>query len=627
MTVYSNVVKPFADRLIALVALIVLSPILVVTTVALAVQNQGKPFFAHSRAGKDGRLFQVIKFRTMTDARHPNGLLLADKDRLTPLGRMVRKLSIDELPQLLNILRGEMSLIGPRPLVPEYLPYYSSLHARRHEVKPGVTGLAQVSGRNRVPFSTRFNLDVEYVDNISLRLDFSIIFQTVLAVFRSSDITMGNDLRVIDDVGVTQGLPAHYFHHTPESSHPRRLWILNHYASAPAGSGNSGRHYSLGRCLVDHGWKTTIIAASTQHPSGRQIFPGFKLARRDEENGVDRLWVWSNSYRSGIARLVGMVTFTLGVLMPRSTRGIEPPDVVIGSTVHLLGAWAGSRLARRHRVPFIYEVRDIWPETLVDLGAIRDNGILARAIKSLSLSLARRASLVLSPLPGVGRYLSENAIETPFIWIANGTDRSLVVESSTAGPAENDSFTFMYLGAHGRANAIDTLLAAFDRACELLPSSELRFRLVGSGPLRESLIETAQNLRHSRNVQFEERIPRSEVIGRARESNCLVANLRDRPIYKYGISLNKVYDYMLAARPIIIGSSAFNDPVGDAGAGFTVPADDVEALAAAMVTVVGLSNEDRDEMGNRARRHVLAEYSYDALASKLSVSLDQLVAS
>lgn len=627
MKTYSAVVKPFADVLIALIALIALSPLLILVTMALAIQNKGNPFFAHPRAGKDAKLFRVIKFRTMTNARDREGRLLADRDRLTALGKTVRKLSIDELPQLLNILRGEMSLVGPRPLVPEYLPYYSAHHARRHDVKPGVTGLAQVSGRNRVPFSRRFDLDVEYVDNVSARLDLTILWRTVLAVFRPSDITMGNDLKAIDDVGVTRGLPDHYFHRTPEPTRTPRVWVVNHYASAKSESGNSGRHYSLARCLLSSGWKTTVIAATTQHPSGRQLFPGFALTRRADDNGVDRLWVWSNSYRSGVTRLVGMVVFTLGVLFRPNTRGLERPDVVIGSTVHLLGAWAGARLAKRYRVPFVYEVRDIWPETLVDLGALRENGMLARAIKSFSLSLAKRASLVLSPLPGLGRYLSENGVSTPFVWIANGTDPSLAAEGVSAEPRDDSGFTFMYLGAHGRANALDTLLAAFDRACELMPSTDLRFRLVGAGPLRDSLIEAAQKLPYGEKIRFEERIPRSEVIDRARQSDCLVVNLRDRPIYKYGISLNKLFDYMLAGRPIIIGSSAFNDPVKDAGAGITVPADDVEALAEAMVHVVRLNNKDRDEMGSRAREHVLTEYSYQVLASKLSASLDRLITS
>lgn len=626
MNFYPRFVKPAVDRFFGMLGLMALSPLFVLVTLVLAVQNRGNPFFAHLRAGKDGALFNVYKFRTMTDARHPDGRLLADRDRLTPFGRIVRKLSIDELPQLLNVIRGEMSLIGPRPLVPEYLPHYSAHHARRHEVMPGITGLAQVAGRNRLPFSKRFDLDVEYVDRISLHLDLVILWRTLAALFRSADVTMGNDLRQIDDIGVTKNLADHYFNDGGQGPRLRRVWIINHYAAALSSSGNSGRHHALGRCLLDHKWETTIISASTEHPSGAQLFAGRTLVRKAHDAGVERVWVWSNSYRSGATRLLGMVVFAANVLRPRTTRGLDKPDVVVGSTVHPLAAWAGARLARRHRVPFIYEIRDVWPETLVDLGALRASSPAARAMKRLSLSLARRASTVISPLPGVGQYLVENGVETPFVWVPNGTDPSL------AGPEtrlsrQAGAFTFMYLGAHGRANALDTLLHAFARACQMLPERDLRFRLVGSGPLRDSLKAIAQGLPHGDKILFETRIPRSEVIRHARQADCLVANMRDRPIYKYGVSFNKLYDYMLAERPIVMGSSALNDLVAEAGAGTSVPADDIEGLAVAMCEMVELPEEKRQEMGRRGRSHVLAEYSYGNIASKFAAALDEAVTS
>lgn len=212
MYFYRNAIKPALDRVMAMILIVVLSPLILCIAALLSIQNKGTPFFAHERVGKDERIFRVFKFKTMRDSQDRDGNLLPDKERLTPLGALVRKTSLDELPQLFNIIRGEMSLVGPRPLVPEYLPYYSAYHSRRHEVTPGVTGLAQICGRNRLPFSKRFNADVEYVDNISLLLDAKILVMTIVAIFRSDDITLGNDLRQIDDVGVTRALPKHYFH-------------------------------------------------------------------------------------------------------------------------------------------------------------------------------------------------------------------------------------------------------------------------------------------------------------------------------------------------------------------------------------------------------------------------------
>jgi len=208
---YRLFIKPVADRLLALLLLIVAAPVFIVVAAVLAAQNHGQVFFSQPRVGKDEKIFSIIKFKTMSDRRHPDGELFSDKDRLTRVGAIVRKLSLDELPQLFNVLMGQMSFVGPRPLLVEYLPHYSPKHRRRHEVSPGITGLAQVKGRNTMPFSQRFDADVEYVDNLSFLRDISIIGQTFITAFRAKNITLGADLRAIDDVGVTRDLPAHYF--------------------------------------------------------------------------------------------------------------------------------------------------------------------------------------------------------------------------------------------------------------------------------------------------------------------------------------------------------------------------------------------------------------------------------
>lgn len=405
----------------------------------------------------------------------------------------------------------------------------------------------------------------------------------------------------------------------------RQVWVVNHYASAPHKAGGGGRHYYLGQWLETLGWSTTLIGSTTMHPAGAQAFEDFKLVRRRMDAGVECLWVWSNSYRSGgFARAVGMGIFTLGVLIPQNTRLATHPDIIIGSTVHLLAAWAGQHLAKRHKVPFVYEVRDLWPETLVDLGALKPDSILTRAIKRLSLSLAKNASLVISPLPGVGNYLHEENIDTPFLWLANGTDETLVSPELSDTSTTPSSFTFMYLGSHGRANALNALLKAFSLACEEDPSADLNFRLVGSGPEKSSLISLAKTLAHGDRIRFEDHIPRVEVNARAREADCLVVNLLDRPIYRYGISLNKIFDYLLSSRPIIIGSNALNDPVSEAGAGLSVPADDIEALAQAMLEAYRMEPKERTEMGRRGKEHVLENYSYKAIAERLATKLDSL---
>ncbi len=186
---YKNFIKRLLDFLIVLSVLLVIWPILLVITIWLHFANKGAgAFFTQERPGKGGKIFKVIKFKTMTDERDANGNLLPDEVRLTKVGKFVRSTSIDELPQLINVLKGDMSIIGPRPLLPQYLPLYSPEQARRHEVRPGITGWAQCHGRNAITWTEKFKLDVWYVDNISFWTDVKVVFITAKKVLFREDI-------------------------------------------------------------------------------------------------------------------------------------------------------------------------------------------------------------------------------------------------------------------------------------------------------------------------------------------------------------------------------------------------------------------------------------------------------
>ena len=189
---YKHFFKKLLDFFIAFTALLVLSPLLIPITVLLALANKGKPFFFQKRPGKNGRIFSIIKFKTMTDEKDENGDLLPDEKRLTAVGKFVRKTSIDEIPQLINVLKGNMSLIGPRPLLPQYLPLYSERQRKRHNVKPGITGWAQVNGRNAISWTKKFEYDVWYVENLSFGLDVKIIIKTIKKVVISEGINTAN---------------------------------------------------------------------------------------------------------------------------------------------------------------------------------------------------------------------------------------------------------------------------------------------------------------------------------------------------------------------------------------------------------------------------------------------------
>jgi undecaprenyl phosphate N,N'-diacetylbacillosamine 1-phosphate transferase len=187
-SLYRNYIKPAIDFIAALVILVIASPFLLISILLLYVANHGKVWFLQQRPGKNEKTFRVIKFKTMTDARNDKGELLADAQRLTLIGKFIRKTSIDELPQLFNVLKGDMSIVGPRPLLMEYLPLYNERQHRRHEVKPGITGWAQVNGRNNLPWKKRLEFDVWYVEHQSFLLDLRIVLTTAVKVLRSADI-------------------------------------------------------------------------------------------------------------------------------------------------------------------------------------------------------------------------------------------------------------------------------------------------------------------------------------------------------------------------------------------------------------------------------------------------------
>lgn len=198
---YCKLIKRFMDFLIAALSIIIFSPLLIILAVLVRVKLGGPVIFKQERPGLNGKVFKLYKFRTMTDAKDENGNLLDDEYRLTSFGKKLRSTSLDELPELYNILKGDMSIVGPRPLLVKYLPLYNDEQKRRHDVRPGLTGLAQVSGRNAITWTEKFNRDIEYVDNVSLGLDISIFFKTIYCVLKKEGINSDSAATMEDFTG------------------------------------------------------------------------------------------------------------------------------------------------------------------------------------------------------------------------------------------------------------------------------------------------------------------------------------------------------------------------------------------------------------------------------------------
>lgn len=193
---YLYFIKPICDFLVSFIAILLLFPIFIILIIILFIANNGKVFFVQKRPGKDGKVFRIIKFRTMNNKKNKEGILLPDAKRLTAIGKFIRKTSLDEIPQLLNVVKLDMSIVGPRPLLTSYYHLYNSHQIRRHEVKPGITGLAQVSGRNAISWEEKFDYDVWYVDHVSLFLDLKIIFMTIIKVIKFDGINAKNSATI-----------------------------------------------------------------------------------------------------------------------------------------------------------------------------------------------------------------------------------------------------------------------------------------------------------------------------------------------------------------------------------------------------------------------------------------------
>jgi len=201
---YTKIIKPTLDILCAGIAFILLSPIFITVCILLYRSNEGKPFFYQPRPGLNGKVFNIIKFKSMNDKKDANGKLLPDHMRITKLGAFVRRSSLDEIPQLLNVIKGQMSIVGPRPLRVAYLPLYNEEQQKRHDVRPGITGWAQINGRNTISWEEKFKYDVWYVNHISFLLDLQILFKTVIKVFKSEGISASEEVTMEEFKGTSK---------------------------------------------------------------------------------------------------------------------------------------------------------------------------------------------------------------------------------------------------------------------------------------------------------------------------------------------------------------------------------------------------------------------------------------
>lgn len=401
------------------------------------------------------------------------------------------------------------------------------------------------------------------------------------------------------------------------------VWILNHYAQEPGRPGGT-RHYALAKHLRALGWNACIIAASVELNTGRQRLARGEKRRLESREGVHFLWLKVPVHTgNGPGRMVNMLAYALRAWMPWNLQQLPRPRVIIGSSVHPFAAWAGARLARRHGVPFVFEVRDLWPQTLIDLGRLRDGSLVARALRLLERHLYRCADRILILMPGATEYIEPLGIpRSRIVWLPNGVDISEFPYHPPPG-RRDEAFTLMYFGAHGTANGLENLIRAMAVLKDRRASPAPVLRLIGDGPMKPSLRRLAADL-HLDNVRFEDAVPKAGIPAVAAQADAFVFNLVASPVFRYGISSNKLFDFMAAGRPVIFSCQSVNNPVAEADAGITVPPDRPERLADAIATIAALSPAERERMGLNARRYVERNHDYRSLAARLAGVLNEL---
>jgi glycosyltransferase involved in cell wall biosynthesis len=400
------------------------------------------------------------------------------------------------------------------------------------------------------------------------------------------------------------------------------VWIFNHYALPPdAGAGT--RHYDLATRAAERGIRTTIFAASFDHFSRRDRLGGIELLRRERHGSVRFVWLRSIPYRgNGTARLAGMLAYgALAVVAAQAEKG--PPDVVIGSSVHPIAALAGYVVARLRRARFMYEIRDLWPQTLVDMGALQAESPVARSLWWLEGFLVRRSEAVICLLPGIGGYLKERGLPSDrVVYLPNA-----VAALATAGSLprrmqrrlarwrDDGSFIAIYAGAHGRANALGTLI---DAATLLQASgSRVRIALVGDGPDKAALEAVAAG-RGLDNIAFFDPVAKRSVQTLLSLGDAALFHLADLDVLRYGISSNKLFDYLLSGLPIVFACRTSNDPVAEAHAGLSIPPEDPEALASTLERMAGMETSELRQMGENGRRYVLLHHSMETVGDRFA---------
>jgi glycosyltransferase involved in cell wall biosynthesis len=401
-----------------------------------------------------------------------------------------------------------------------------------------------------------------------------------------------------------------------------RIWIVNHYADPP--DGMATRTIDLARRFVEERHPTTIFSSNFNHYRFAPIerLGLFRLWRTVDVDGVRIVWIKTSPYRlNDWRRVVNMASFSALVLLAGLTQRPRP-DVVIGVSVHPVAALAAYYLARLKRARFFFEVTDMWPQTLIDLGRLKPNSLRARWLRSLEHFLFRKAERIVMLLPHTGPYMESIGIPLDkVVWIPNGVELSRYKDLLPYEGAVRPPFRIVFMGGFVESNAIDNILEAA-RVLHERGRKDIEFMLVGRGTDRDLVIRKAQELGLD-NVRFPDPVPKSKIGTVMSQADAFIYALHDLPLYRYGVSLNKLTDYLAGGRPIIFSGRSAYDPVAEIGAGYSLPPDDPVAVADAIEKLFSLTPRERIEMGKKGREYVTEFHNIPKLAARLLAALER----